>query len=140
MIIYLDTSVLVSAFTDEIATERSRRLIQNAAGHRKLISWWVEAEFAAAISAKMRSSVDREKLVRTNLQEFQLFAAESLETVSVEHQHYQLATDLAFRAAGLRAGDALHLAIASSHDATVLTLDLGMAKAARDLGLPVETL
>ena len=37
----------------------------------------------------------------------------------------------------LRAGDALHLAVASAHGLTLVTLDERMAKAAPELGVPV---
>jgi hypothetical protein len=39
---------------------------------------------------------------------------------------------------GLRAPDALHLAIARRLDATLVTLDRRLATAARELGVPVE--
>ena len=42
-------------------------------------------------------------------------------------------------AAGLRAGDALHLAVAGNHGATVIySLDTGLLKAGRMLKLPVS--
>ena len=41
---------------------------------------------------------------------------------------------------GLRAGDALHLATASEHGATVHTLDLRLAEAGPALGVPTQLL
>ena len=41
-------------------------------------------------------------------------------------------------ALGLRAGDALHLAIAADHGATVQTLDRRIAEAAPTLGIPAR--
>jgi uncharacterized protein len=58
-------------------------------------------------------------------------------------------TGLHFRAAakfvdqhalGLRAGDALHLAVASEHGATVHTLDQRLAEAGPVLGVPTQLL
>jgi predicted nucleic acid-binding protein len=43
-------------------------------------------------------------------------------------------------ALGLRAGDALHLAIASEHGAMVHTLDQRLAKAGPALGVPTQLL
>jgi predicted nucleic acid-binding protein len=41
---------------------------------------------------------------------------------------------------GLRSGDALHLAIASNHGAeAIYSLDRGLLRAGRHLGLPVES-
>ncbi|MDO8862700.1 type II toxin-antitoxin system VapC family toxin [Haliea sp. E1-2-M8] len=39
---------------------------------------------------------------------------------------------------GLRAGDALHLALAANHGARLVTLDKGLAKAAKGLGISSE--
>jgi len=69
---------------------------------------------------------------------FRQLAAASFITVPVEQRHFTAASDLARRVNGLRAGDALHLAIASDYGATVGTLDKGMAKAAAELGVAVE--
>ena len=41
---------------------------------------------------------------------------------------------------GLRSGDALHLAIARNRDATLVTLDKAMLKAARSLKIAHKTL
>jgi predicted nucleic acid-binding protein len=41
---------------------------------------------------------------------------------------------------GLRAGDALHLAIASEHGATIYTLDQRLADAGPELGVPAQML
>jgi predicted nucleic acid-binding protein len=43
-------------------------------------------------------------------------------------------------ALGLRAGDALHLAIASEHGATVFTLDQRLAEAGPAFGIPAQLL
>jgi predicted nucleic acid-binding protein len=43
-------------------------------------------------------------------------------------------------ALGLRAGDALHLAVASEHGATVHTLDRRLAEAGPALGVPAQLL
>jgi len=49
-------------------------------------------------------------------------------------------TYLANHASGLRAGDALHLAVAKNHDSkAIYSLDKTLLKAGKMLGLPVST-
>ncbi len=136
MTVYLDTSVIVSAFTNEVATVRARAFLHNRDAEPYLISWWVEAEISAAVYAKVGrgliNSAQGQKLVA----EIAAFASESVTTVPVEHSHFLAASDLTRRSNGLRAGDALRLAVAGAQSATVCTLDAGMARAAESLGLP----
>ncbi len=71
---------------------------------------------------------------------FHQLVGASFISIPVEHSHFTAASDLASRSNGLRAGDALHLAIAASQDATLCTLDVGMARAAEGLGLCVSAI
>lgn len=59
--------------------------------------------------------------------------------LAVSQEHFRLATKLVDRhELGLRAGDALHLAIVSDHGATVHTLDQRLAAASVALGTPAQ--
>ena len=134
---YLDTSVIVSVLTEESHTARSERWLASHRDSPKLISWWVDVEWSAAISMKAKTGAldaDGRALVETA---FRQLADASFTAVPVERGHFAAASDLARRSNGLRAGDALHLAIAGAQGATVCTLDAGMARAAEGLGLPV---
>ena len=137
MTIYLDTSVIVSAFTNEVATTRSRAFLHNRDAEPYVISWWVEAEISAAVYAKAGRGLLDPAAGQKLVTEIAAFVSESVTTVPVEHGHFVAAGDLARRCNGLRAGDALHLAVAAAQGATVCTLDAGMARAAESLGLPV---
>ena len=135
---YLDTSVIVSVLTEESHTARSEQWFAEHGGSAKLISWWVEVEWSAAISMKVRSGMlDQNGRVLVDTA-FRQFIDASFTIIPVEHSHFVAASDLARRSNGLRAGDALHLAIADSQDAAVCTLDTGMARAAEALGLRVS--
>jgi uncharacterized protein len=60
----------------------------------------------------------------------------SLITVPVSRLDYRIATQFVHRDnTGLRAGDALHLAIAANHGHQLRTLDKTLAKAAESLGV-----
>lgn len=138
MTIYLDTSVIVSAFTNEVATATARAFLRRSNAEPYLISWWVEAEVSAAAYAKVGRNVLSPAQGRRLVRAINAFIAESVTCIPVEHGHFVAASDFACRSNGLRAGDALHLAIAASQDAAIATLDIGMARAAEGLGLRVS--
>ena len=67
--------------------------------------------------------------------------AASLHILGITPQHFARATQFATQHdLGVRAGDALHLAIAAASGFHLVTLDTTMAKAAPMLGVPVEPL
>lgn len=72
--------------------------------------------------------------------QFDQLVEESYRVILPTALDYELAREyLKQFAIGLRAGDDLHLAIASNHGATkILTLDEGMLKAGKQLKLPVS--
>jgi predicted nucleic acid-binding protein len=62
-----------------------------------------------------------------------------MRNIEVDAEAFTAAADmLARHELGLRAGDALHLAVVASAGCTLVTLDERMAKAAPELGVPVE--
>ena len=72
---------------------------------------------------------------------FNRLIAESFIVLGVTGQQFRAAAKFADQQAlGLRAGDALHLAIASEHGATVHTLDRRLAEAGPALGVPTQLL
>jgi predicted nucleic acid-binding protein len=104
-----------------------------------MISDWVVTEFASALSVKIRMHQlkveDRAKTV--NL--FTRLKAESLFVAPITREHFAAAARFADQhGLGLRAGDALHLAVAADHGATIFTLDKRLAEAATSLGVRAE--
>ena len=72
---------------------------------------------------------------------FNKLIAESFTVLSVTGAQFRAAARFADQyALGLRAGDALHLAIASEQGATVHTLDQRLADAGPALGIPARLL
>ena len=72
---------------------------------------------------------------------FNKLVAESFTVLPVTGGQFRAAARFADQyALGLRAGDALHIAIASEHGATVLTLDQRLAEAGPALGVPAQLL
>jgi len=72
---------------------------------------------------------------------FNKLVAESFTVLPVTGGQFRAAARFADQhTLGLRAGDALHLAVASEHGATVHTLDRRLAEAGPALGVPTQLL
>ena len=136
MTLYLDTSLLVGALTKEAKTDRIHRWLREQAAKTLAVSDWVIAEFSAALSLKVRSR----QLTAANradaLATFSRWADESLGLLAISSLQFRTAARFADQyALGLRAGDALHLAICADHGVTLCTLDRDLGKAGPALGV-----
>lgn len=139
--LYLDTSLLVAGFTHEPATGRALQLLRASAQEQVLISEWVKAEFAAALSTKIRTRQIEPDYREEAVSLFAKSVEDSMEVVEVTTAHFRQAAHFAeHHDLGLRAGDALHLAIAGGHGATLVTLDKRMAAAGEALGVSTRLL
>ena len=133
---YVDTSVLVAALTIETNTLRAERWLTQAAGGDLVVSDWVVAEFSAALSIKLRVGTIELHQRDKALVAFATMINESLRVASIATDHFRTAARFAERyELGLRAGDALHLAIANNQSATLCTLGKGLARAGKALGI-----
>jgi predicted nucleic acid-binding protein len=133
--LYVDTSVLVSGLTNEVATGRVQAWLGAGSPAELTISRWVVAEFSAALSIKVRAGVMSLAQRSEALAVFRSLAEVSFQVLPVEAAHFDLAARLADQSEiGLPAGDALHLAIALDHGAILCTLDKRLADAAAALG------
>lgn len=131
---YVDTSVLVAALTKEPHTRSAERWLTSAAGGKLAISDWVLTEFSAALSIKMRVGTISEDRRTAALSAFTILVEESFVIAPITSAHLRTAAWFASdHRLGLRAGDALHLAIANERRATLCTLDKRLAAAGRAL-------
>lgn len=139
MIRYLDTSLLVAALTPESETARVQLWLGSVDVGTLAISDWVSTEFSSALSIKLRAGQIRPEDRAAALSAFRRLSASSLMRLTVEPEHFRLAARFADREdLSLRAGDALHLALASTIGATLCTLDRRMAAACPTLGIARE--
>jgi uncharacterized protein len=96
----------------------------------------VVAEFSAALSIKLRTGAIEAADRAGALTIFTRICNENLVVMPLSRPQFRLAARFADQyALGLRAGDALHLAICADQGATLCTLDRRLGKAATRLGI-----
>lgn len=139
--IYCDTSLLVALLTAEAASEDASRWFQDQSVDALIASPWTMTEIASALALKHRiGALDDRLYADATAAAKGLMAA--LKSVTVTAQHFAMAADHFVTAppAGLRAGDALQLAIAAGQGAALATLDRQLAAAATAAGLAVPAI
>jgi predicted nucleic acid-binding protein len=133
---YIDTSVLVAALVRETHTRRAERLLTGGSDGDLATSDWTLAEFSSALSIKLRvGGIDMEGR-KAALEALAVMLNESIVLLPVERAQFRLAARYADQhQVGLRAPDALHLAVAAERGATLCTLDQRLAAAGKSLGV-----
>lgn len=135
--LYVDTSVLVPLFVPEPESADIRNWFDKQTGEVLAISDWTLTEFASAMGIKVRDKGLKPDQAREAYVLLEKLATESLKVFTPKQADYALAADyLGQYGLGLRAGDALHLAIAENEGAkAIYSLDRQFVRAGRKLKL-----
>ena len=137
---YFDTSFLAPLVREERTSSRIARFMARMPVGELAISRWTEVEFASLLARDVRMGTIKDEDARAADMLFEEVVQQSFVVLLPTGSDYDLARRyVRSYATGLRAGDALHLAIAGNHYADVIySLDKTMVRAGNILGLPVR--
>ena len=136
--IYLDTSAIVPYYVPEKLSDVVEQLLQKQED-KPIISQLVEVELFSALSRRVRMGEVSQNDARRITELFENHLNESLyRLVLLKNQHYRLARDWIFRFdLPLRTLDALHLAVYSINNFSLVTADDKLAQSATILGIDI---
>ncbi len=139
--IYADTNVLLSMFCPDSLSAVAAKWYANSSGP-VCISAWTVIEFRANIGLRVRKGLLSRPIGLAVMKQFDAAAMANLHLLAPAQEHFLQAGEwLAKTECALRAGDALHLAIAFGHRCEqFVSFDQPLGAAAKKLGLPFLTL
>ena len=138
--LYVDTCVLLAALTPEAHSPTAAAFLAQARAPLAISSWSV-TELHSALGLKVRTKALGLSQAEAVLQGFERSLAPGLLLLEIEPQDFCNANAcLRGWSTTLRAGDALHLAIASGRGASLCSLDAPFVAAAQQLGLDAQLL
>lgn len=138
--LYFDTSFLAPLILEETTSERIEAFFAKLQVGQLHVSHWTRVEFASLIAREVRMGALAEEEAMRAIGQFDELVAESFQVLAPNVADFELAKRyIQHFASKLRAGDALHLAIASNRQAkTLYTLDEGLLAAAKMLKVPAS--
>lgn len=136
---YLDTSLLVSLIVEDDHSGAALAYLDQ--GPEVMTSGWAAAEFSSALGIQQRMGridADDRAIAEARLDQWLsgTFAGAALVPEDATEARAMLRTT----SMPLRAPDALHLVICWRLGATLVSFDVRMVEAARELGVPVRDL
>ena len=130
---YFDTSVVVAFYCPEPLSDKAERALRHA--KTLIISPLVEVELASAVSRKVRERSVAVTDAARIIAEFKTHVDQGVfQMVSISSIHFSCAFHwLSSFITPLRTFDAIHCAVASQANETIITADAGLARSAKIL-------
>ena len=137
--VYLDTSFVAPLVIAENSSDAVEALVLKVKHGELTTSMWTQVELYSLVSRKVRMGELSDAQADAVRRRFDRVLAESFDILAPTAADFATAARyLEMRKTGLRAGDALHLAVAVNRRARrILTLDHGFLAAGKLLKLPV---
>ena len=135
---YFDTSFLVPVWLPESTSEPIIEFLRNLQQEDWTVSHWTRVEFSSTIARHVRMRIiDAETAHRVNLN-FDIMIGNHFEVFLPSHDDFDRAREyINYFETGLKAGDALHLAIAGNRGVNAIySLDKSFIAAGKVVGLP----
>lgn len=138
---YFDTSFLAPLIREEATSVQVEAFMAALPVSELAVSRWTLVEFASLLAHDVRMGVITGAQADDAGVLFRDIVERSFRVVSPTAEDFDVATRyIGHHESGLRAGDALHLAIAGNNGAqAIYTLDRTMLRAGRLLGLPTDS-
>ena len=138
--IYVDTSFLAPLYIEEATSTQVEAYLRSQPPRQASISEWTQVEFASLVSRRVRMRELESEQVTHIFRDFEADCSDTYTILKVSSLDFQLATSLLRQdKTTLRAGDALHLAIARNRQVqSFLTLDKALTTTAQAFGLAVS--
>ena len=135
---YFDTSFVAPLILPEAASDAVAGLLETLPTDELAVSHWTRVEFSSLLAREVRMGGLGADVARAADARFETMIGESFAVLLPGRNDFDLARDFLGRfETGLRAGDALHLAIAANRGAAALySLDRQLIEAGRQLGVP----
>ena len=135
--IYLDTSFIAPYYIQEVTSSRVMEALSQVSSGLLAMSDWTKTEFASLLARKVRMGELSLSLSKDIWQAFDQDQKSSIQLFEPKRQDFSDASELLLKypKSGLRAADALHLAMVQQHECDLYSLDVMMLKVAKSLGL-----
>ena len=138
MSFFLDASVIVPSFIRQDSSAAVDRFM-SAPSDSLFVSHFAAAEVSSALSRLLRMKWLTLTAAETFLRDFDAWRADVALAADIHATDFRLADTFVRRFdLGLRAPDALHVAVCRRADHTLVTLDRRLANAAEALGVAVD--
>jgi uncharacterized protein len=138
-VVYLDASFVLATLFSEINTDRAAEWLASTDLDNLCSSRWLSAEVTSAVGVKVRTGTLSQTAAISVLTNYQSQFASVFEKLDVTRQAFETATTyLRQPDLSLKAGDALHVAVAAIGGHSLATFDIKMLKAAEKTGVAIE--